>query len=251
MLRRLAECAFAAVALLAMGKCSISPFSTATTIDTGDVPVAAALPAWDSSTAPDYYFVIGRAGGDADAIGEGEVRYGALDSMGRATGAEAKVTYSMVKESRGNREDWPSDGSCDRISGWGHQRKVTVSLSNGRSYSGYAFNRSHLLADSLGGAARIENVVTGTRTQNVGNNDSSDPGGMSYTETLARNYLYSHHNGWVYYRAAPVYSGGEAVCRWVVIDVESDDGSLDLRVVVFNSMAGYAVDYSTGELSER
>lgn len=201
---------------------------------------------WSYAAAPDYYAVRGKA--VVTDIAAGDVDYSGLDTLGRTQAVTAKVTYKMVSDSAGWREDMPAD--ADEISGWGHNRKVTVSLSNDRTYSGYAFNRSHLLADSLGGHAVRENLVTGTRTQNVGNNDSKNPGGMAYTETLARDYLYKHRSGWVYYRATPVYKGSELVCRSVYVDIKSDDGSIDQRVEVFNAMAGYVVDYASGEVSE-
>lgn len=202
--------------------------------------------AWSYSTAPNYYTVRGKA--KTSSIKVGKVTYSKLDSLGRTQQVTAKVTYKMVADSRGWREDMPAE--ADQITGWGHNRKVTVSLSNGRTYNGYAYNRSHLLADSLGGHAQRSNLVTGTRMQNVGNNDQRNPGGMAYTETLARDYLYAHRNGWVYYRATPVYKGSELVCRSVYVDIKSDDGSIDQRVEVYNAMNGYKVDYETGEIHE-
>jgi len=50
---------------------------------------------------------------------------------------------------------------------------------NGKIYNGYFYNRSHLIADSLGGRSYKYNVVTGTRQQNVGNNGD---GGMQSIE---------------------------------------------------------------------
>lgn len=202
--------------------------------------------AWSYSQAPSYYTVRGKA--KTSPIKVGKVSYSKLDSLGRTQQVTAKVTYKMVADSRGWREDMPAE--ADQITGWGHNRKVTVSLSNGRTYNGYAYNRSHLLADSLGGHAQRTNLVTGTRMQNVGNNDQRDPGGMAYTETLARDYLYKHRSGWVYYRATPVYKGSELVCRSVYVDIKSDDGSVDQRVEVYNAMRGYKVDYASGEITE-
>lgn len=53
-------------------------------------------------------------------------------------------------------------------SGWGVQDKVKILYSNGKHYKGFFWNRSHLIGDALGGDAIRQNVVTGTRTQNVG-----------------------------------------------------------------------------------
>lgn len=201
---------------------------------------------WSYKTAPNYYTVRGKA--KTTSIKAGKVTYSQLDSLGRTQAVTAKVTYKMVKDSEGWREDMPTE--ADTISGWGHNTTVSVSLSNGRTYNGYAYNRSHLLADSLGGHAIKRNLITGTRTQNVGNNDYYHPGGMAYTETLARNYLYSHKKGWVYYRATPVYKGNELVARSVYVDIKSDDGSINKRVEVYNAMRGYTVNYKTGTISK-
>lgn len=200
---------------------------------------------WSLAEAPEYYTVRGKA--KTTDIKKGKVSYAGLDKLGRTQAVTAKVTYQMVAKSAGWREDMPAE--ADTISGWGHNTKVSVVLANGKTYNGYAFNRSHLLADSLGGHAVKENLITGTRTQNVGSNDQSNPGGMAYTETLARDYLYKHKQGWVYYRATPVYKGSELVARSVCVDIKSDDGSINKRVEVYNAMNGYKVDYKTGKIS--
>lgn len=202
--------------------------------------------AWSYSKYPLYYKVWGKAK-VSGGVDKGETKTSPLDSLGRTQAVASKVTYSMVAKSAGWREDMSAE--CDEISGWGHQEKVSVELSNGRSYNGYAWNRSHLLADSLGGHAVRKNMVTGTRTQNVGNNNQSQPGGMQYTETAAVDYLNSHHSGWVYYKATPVYKGSELVCRSVYVDIKTDDGSINEHVEVFNAMNGCKIDYKTGTIS--
>lgn len=224
-----------------LGLCSDSDV-----VDVSDNESTSSLKAhdWSYTKYPLYYKVRGKA--QTTKIKVGDVNYSGFDSLGRTQAVTAKVTYQMVADSAGWREDMPAE--ADDISGWGHNCEVTVSLSNGRIYNGYAFNRSHLLADSLGGHAVKENLVTGTRTQNVGNNDVSEPGGMAYTETLAREYLYKHHNGWIYYCATPVYKGNELVCRSVYVDIKSDDGSINQRVEVFNAMNGYKINYTTGQI---
>ena len=110
--------------------------------------------------------------------------------------------------------------------GWGHNREVDIVNPDGSTYHGAIFNRSHLLAKSLGGDDADYNLVTGTRTQNVGHND-----------------------GTVYYSATPVYEGDELLPRSVIVDVRSSDGELDLEVEVYNAVAGYDVDYATGRFS--
>ena len=201
---------------------------------------------WKYSNAPLYYTVRGKANTSVK-VKKGKSKMAGWDKLGRTKRVVAKVTYKMVADSAGWRESMPA--SADTISGWGKQSLVSVSLSNGRIYNGYAWNRSHLLADCLGGHAVKENLVTGTRTQNVGNNVTSAPGGMQYTEQLALNYLNSHHKGWVYYRATPVYKGKELVCRSVYVDILSNDGSINQHVEVYNAMRGVKINYKTGAVS--
>ncbi len=210
--------------------------------------------AWSYSKAPLYYTVRGKAV-VAHEVKRGRIVFSPWDSRGRSQACYGKVTYSTVRRSAGWRADFTPD--CDRISGWGRNRKVTVSLSNGRTYSGYAFNRSHLVADMLGATdPDPRNLVTGTRTQNVGNNDMRAKGGMQYAEYLAYDYIMAQHrkgndSAWVYYCATPVYKGSELVPRSVYVDVLSDDGSVSQHVEVYNAMRGHKVDYATGKVSGR
>lgn len=201
---------------------------------------------WSYESAPLYYTVRGKAD-TTPSIKTGKIETSSLDSLGRTGRVVAKLTYKMVADSAGWRENMPKE--ADEISGWGKQYFVSVPLSNGKTYNGYAYNRSHLLADCLGGHAVKENLVTGTRMQNVGNNTQNEPGGMQYTEQKALNYLRSHEKGWVYYKATPIYEGEELLCRSVYVDILSDDGSIDEHVEVYNAMLGCNIDYKNGALS--
>lgn len=125
---------------------------------------------------------------------------------------------------------------------------MTITNPDGSVYNGYLFNRSHLVAKSLGGQNRIENLVCGTRTQNVGDNTGQD-GGMAHTEVLARDWLDAHPGGTVWYCATPVYMGSELLPRSVIVDVRSSDGTLDQEVEVYNTAYGFTIDYATGEYS--
>ena len=139
------------------------------------------------------------------------------------------------------------DISSLRPSGWGRNTQAEIELPGGRVYRGYFWNRSHLIAKSLGGQDRIENLVCGTRTQNVGANDGR--GGMAWCEGLVRSWLEDHPTGTVFYSAQPVYEGDEPVCRSVIVDIRSSDGELDLEVEVHNAAKGYGVDYASGRFS--
>lgn len=201
---------------------------------------------WDASSSPDYYKVLGKAVTDEKTVNTAsEFKYSDLDELGRTGIAEAMITLADVEKSAGTREKFEKGSDP---SGWGHNPKVTVKMTNGKEYNGYAWNRSHLIADSLGGRAYRNNLVTGTRMQNVGANDSK--GGMQYIERKVIDHLKKYNNARVWYRVTPIYEKNELVPRAVVVDVQSDLANLNERVLVYNVLPGYTIDYSTGKISQ-
>lgn len=196
---------------------------------------------WDEATAPNYYLAAGPAALPAGMPAPGDVRIGAPDRLGRPTGATATVTAALMRAGSDRERDMP-----DTITGWPeHNPKVEIRFASGRVYHGYLFNKSHLLAKSLGGPDSPDNMVPGTRPQNVGDNDKT-PGGMAYTETLARDWLKAHPDGAVSYSAVPKYTGDELVPRTVDVDIRTSDGSVDSHVIVYNAAKGYDIDYLHG-----
>ena len=196
--------------------------------------------AWDSDAYPEYYRLAGPAVvGDAPA--PGEVRYEGLDALGRTHSVVATVTYGMYEATRDHEPHLDKD---DNPAGWGHNGKVDIEVPGGKTYHGYLWNRSHLLADSLGGEAARENLVTGTRTQNVGANDGQ--GGMAYEEERVRSWLAAHPDGTVYYAATPAYAGDELIPRSVFVDILTSDGAINDHVEVYNTALGYTLNYTTG-----
>ena len=209
-----------------------------------------------------------------------------LDMTPRPDGSQTHVlttTDRAMAVARG-RQDIPSDPH-----GWPTQNpKAHVHFSAGREYNGYFWNRSHLIADSLGGLPDVNNLIPGTRAQNVG--DNQDPGGMAYTETIARNFLDdqldqadkkpsteaidalvgigithtkkgnplpesvdlpTHATCDVAYQAQPIYEPGEAIPRSVTVNIKTCDGSIDEQVEVPNTMPGYAINYATGDFRKQ
>lgn len=199
---------------------------------------------WKEKTAPNYVVTVGKAK-VSNKPKKGKIRYSKLDKYGRTRRAVGNITYKMVKDSAGWREDF-ADGSDP--SGWGDNKIVKIKLYTGKYYKGYFWNRSHLIADSLGGRAIRRNLITGTRMQNVGANDGL--GGMAYTERKVVNYLYKHHKVSVYYSARPVYKGKELIPRSVIVDIKSSDKVLNERVIVYNAAKGYKVNYKKGSFKK-
>lgn len=198
---------------------------------------------WDSDEAPNYYLVTGKANFSAAGSmpSKGTIRYASPDSLNRSGTAVGVIDYRMMKSGSARERHMP-----ETITGWPKPNpKVAIRMASGRTYHGYLFNKSHLIAKSLGGEDSARNMVTGTRTQNVGDNDST-PGGMAYTETLARDWLNTHRTGTLDYMATPHYSGSELLPRTVSVDIRSSDRSIDQHVIVYNTAEGYDIDYMNG-----
>lgn len=199
---------------------------------------------WNIVDYPDYWKSLGKSDINSNQfpVNEGEYKYSELDNLGRTGTAYTVVTLEKVEESAGWRQSWKGD--VDPSGFKGNNKKAQIKLSNGKTYKGYFYNRSHLIADSLGGDPIKRNVVTGTRMQNVGNNNKK--GGMQYIEMKVLNYVKRTGKN-VYYKAEPVYKNNEIVPRYVIVNAKSEDGKIDEKVLVFNTAEGYTIDYKTGK----
>lgn len=195
---------------------------------------------WDEEKSPNYVRLVGAATVN-DELKPGEVRYSSLDALGRAGRVEACISYDMMLA--GSERERSSD--LPDPAGWPKNQKVEIEEPDGGVYRGYLWNRSHLLAKSLGGSDEVENLVSGTRMQNVGANDGQ--GGMALCETAVRDWLKDHPDVSAYYAATPVYEGDELICRSVFVDVKTSDGAIDEEVEVYNAAKGWSIDYATGE----
>lgn len=204
-------------------------------------PTNGTVPAWTLEAYPDYYAITGKADFTNTTIpATGTITYSQPDQYGRSGTAIGVITKQMRDSGSDRDRDMP-----DEITGWPHPNpKVQIDLGNGRHYKGYLFNRSHLIAKSLGGEDSAINMVTGTRTQNVGKNQPA--GGMARTETEARDWLDDNPNGTITYKATPVYQGTELLPRYVTVDIKTSDGSIDQHVIVYNTANGFDIDYQNG-----
>lgn len=199
----------------------------------------------------DYFTVAGKAKLEYDAA-VGEVDYCPVDELERPVCSYGLLTYDVRADAK---ERGRQDIATDPV-GWPDSNpKVSIPSLDGvegsKDYNGYMWNRSHLLADSLGGSVEAHNLVPGTRTQNVGSVKNS--GGMAYTETIARDYLdeKSSNECPLYYAATPNYEGDELIPRTVTVDIQSCNNSIDERVVVYNTANGFEVNYKEGSFTEK
>lgn len=202
---------------------------------------------YDESKFPDMYEVLGKAEIDESKF---STTYSySHDDLDRTTTAYGLVNYKAVMDSKGWRADFEPNSEP---SGWykgkeSNNKKVSVKLPTGKIYNGYFYNRSHLIADSLGGRSYKYNVVTGTRQQNVGNNGN---GGMQYIEKKVVDYVEKTKNN-VYYSVEPYYEGNELVPRYVIVNAKSEDGVINEKVKVFNNASGYEINYSDGSFTKK
>ena len=210
---------------------------------------------WTPEIAPDYFVVTGNADINFD-VEEGDFFYCNLDQLGRAGCAVSMMTTETREEAKS--ADRKDIGSFSPT-GWGHNEEVEIVSANPAvegNYRGWFYNRSHMIADSLGGDAALENLVTGTRPQNVGNRNNQ--GGMAYTEGIARDYLDSPDaiGCPLYYAVEAQYDGDDLLPKTTTVDmkvIEQDGQScntdIDMHVIVFNEANGFVVNHSTGEFS--
>lgn len=240
-----------AVASVGLAGCSVDELSdllAAPTSEVGAAGGAADEPLPDG----DYYTVAGAAQRDYNPA-PGEVGYCDSDSLGRAVCAYGLLTADTRADAKARgREDIDVDPA-----GWpSHNSKVNIpaltQIAGSTDYNGWMFNRSHLLADSLGGAPTVQNLVTGTRTQNVGSVNNT--GGMAHTETQARDYLDGKagadaNSCPLYYAATPNYTGDELVPRTVTVDIQSCDSVINERAIISNTANGHTINYMNGEYS--
>ena len=172
------------------------------------------------------------------------VKYGKLDKFGRPTYATIRVTPKLyAKEKKEKREPIKVD-PC----GWLKKNpKVVIKHKDGSTYKGFMYNRSHMIADSLGGDPIYENLVTGTRPQNVGGRGNN--GGMAYLETKIRDYFNRGSKCTVDYEVINVYaSDKDKLPVYSICNAKSSDKKIDEQVIVYNSAEGYDIDYRTAQV---
>lgn len=199
----------------------------------------------------DYYNVLGPA---ARNYPTGKltdsVQYCDLDRLERPVCAYAELTSKTLEtEQQEERQSIDIDPP-----GWNGNEQIIIpsvpEIEESKNYSGWMFNRSHLIADSLGGDAIEENLITGTRTQNVGSTTQFGQyaGGMAYAEVTARNYLATPESQGcsLYYAVTPNYNGDDLLPHSVDVDLQTCDQSIDQHIVVHNTAQGYEIDYARG-----
>lgn len=160
------------------------------------------------------------------------IDYSPLDSHGRAGVVTACIGPDTI-DSVGDRANM----SGIKPSGWRFDTYPGIV----NSQPAYLYNRCHLLAHSLGGKDKEDNLVTGTRYMNeimareVENKVKED------IDSTKQNVLY---------RATPIYKGSNALCSGIQLEVyyldDTGEGKHFNRFF-YNVQPQIAIDYSTGD----
>jgi DNA-entry nuclease len=179
---------------------------------------------------------------DSEITTETYYEYSDLDYLGRCGVAKACIgADTLTQEERGNISSvYPS--------GWQSIKADDVD-------GGWLYNRSHLIANCLGGPCGREgeedgilekDLITGTRYMNVE--------GMEPFELMVRDYIYETNNH-VMYRVTPIYESNSKnlVANGVEMEaysVEDNGEGIEFNVYCFNVQPKYEINYVDGKLIE-
>ena len=174
------------------------------------------------------------------------ITYGKTDKYNRPTYATALITVKLYNKEKNEDRETIKVKPC----GWTKNFKTVITHKDGTSYKGWFWNKSHMIADSLGGSAVYENLITGTRPQNVGGRKND--GGMAYMENKIRNYFNQGNIGNVKYSVENVYnSNKDKLPIYSIVNALSDDNKINEEVIVYNSAEGFNIDYKTGKATKK
>ena len=150
--------------------------------------------------------------------------YGDLDSLNRATVANALLNQSLMPtEKRG-------DISKVKPTGW----------KNKEIKGGYLYNRSHLIGFALSGENdNWKNLITGTRQLNSPE--------MLRHEMDVKEYLERDKDNYARYRITPIFKDDELLARGVQMEAQSIGSSdIQFNVYIFNIQDGVTLNYTDG-----
>lgn len=196
-----------------------------------------------------YYHIDGKSEPVAMCPEHGFAYTGTTDAHGRIGAACGIITGDTIDQAKARGRQSFAPGSDP--AGWGHNDKVEISMGGGKLYHGYMYNRSHLIADSLGGDPTHDNLITGTRTQNVG---TDNKGGMAHSEVAVRDFYKNpaHHNCATTYAVTPNYANStDLIPSTNTVNVKTCDGSIDEKITVYNTVEGYTINYGNGTFSKK
>lgn len=155
------------------------------------------------------------------------------------TRATVILNHTSITRQYGNQQSFSKN-----TAGYTKNKEVLIENPKYEPYHGWFWNRSHLIADSLGGPSEPYNAITGTRPQNVGARDNQ--GGMRLPESRAYDYIYVNPKKTLLYDVVPLYFDTNDLVPYAV-QVTLYNGDVRERYITLNIAYGYQIDYKTGE----
>lgn len=167
------------------------------------------------------------------------------DNKNRITAAYVRLNQDSITRNYGNQQSFPSN---ENPLGWPKKnKKVTIPHPEKGDYNGWFWNRSHLIADQLGGQSVADNAITGTRPQNVGARDNQ--GGMRVPESRAYEYVKNEKKSLLYYVEPIYYEEKDVIPTEVVVTLYNEE--LFEQYVTLNIANGFVIDYQKGTFVEQ
>ncbi|MGX7204760.1 DNA/RNA non-specific endonuclease [Enterococcus pingfangensis] len=150
-------------------------------------------------------------------------KYGELDSLNRATDAEALLNLAMQPTEK-------RESLTFNPTGW----------RNKKLNSGYLYNHSHLIGFQLSGENNNpKNLITGTRQLNSPE--------MLRFESDINYYLEQNPSAFVRYSVVPIFRDSELVARGVHMQAQSiGSDAIRFNVYIHNVQAEVTINYSDG-----
>lgn len=151
-------------------------------------------------------------------------KYYPLDTLNRATGAEALLNQSLMPTKK------RGDISKVTPTGW-RNKKIGGS---------YLYNRSHLIGFALAGEnANWQNLITGTRQLN-------NPEMLRF-EMDIKYYLEQDKDHFVRYEVTPIFRNNELLARGVHLMAQSvNSDTIQFNVYIFNVQDNVKLNYADG-----
>ena len=155
------------------------------------------------------------------------------------TRATVVLNHTSITRQYGNQQSFTKN-----TAGYTKNEEVFIENPKYPTYEGWFWNRSHLIADSLGGPSEPYNAITGTRPQNVGARDNQ--GGMRLPESRAYDYIHDNPKKTLLYDVIPLYFDTNDLVPYAV-QVTLYNGDIKERYITLNIAYGYQIDYKTGK----
>ena len=155
------------------------------------------------------------------------------------TRATVVLNHTSITRQYGNQQSFSKN-----TAGYTKNKEIYIENPKYETYKGWFWNRSHLIADSLGGPSEPYNAITGTRPQNVGARDNQ--GGMRIPESRAYDYIYDNPKKTLLYDVVPLYFDTNDLVPYAV-QITLYNGDIKERYITLNIAYGYQIDYKTGE----